>query len=61
MNNPEVVPINAKTEERINNLLKSFVNKFAVACGMVNSDRIKIIPTTRIFKTTVSAIMIIVR
>ena len=61
INNPEIVPIKAKTDERISSFLKSLVNKFAVACGIVNNERIRIIPTTRIFKTTVKAIKVIVK
>ena len=61
MNNPNIVPKKANTEERINRILKSLVNRFAVACGIVKSDRIRMIPTTRIFKTTVSATRMMVR
>ena len=58
---PETVPIKANAEDNRISFLKSFVYKFAVACGMVSSDRIRIIPTTLMFKTTVSAIKVMVR
>jgi len=51
-----MAPIKANTEDKINSFLKSLVNKFADACGMVSNDKIRIIPTTLIFKTTVKAI-----
>jgi hypothetical protein len=56
INNPDKVPVKAKTDDKISSFLKSLVNKFAEACGMVSNDKIRIIPTTLIFKTTVKAI-----
>ena len=61
INSPEIVPSNANKVEKIKSFLKSFVYKFAVACGIVSNDKMRIIPTTRIFSTTVNAINIIIR
>lgn len=61
INNPEIVPVNANIVDKTSNFLKSLVNKFADACGMVSSERMRIMPTTRIFSTTVKEISIMVR
>lgn len=56
INKPETVPVKANNDDSITSFLKLFVNKLAVACGTVSSDKMRMIPTTLIFKTTVNAI-----
>ena len=58
---PEKVPANAKSVDKPIIFLKSDVNRLAVACGSVRSERIRIIPTTLMFSTTVSATNVMVR
>ena len=59
--NPEKVPANAKNVDKPIIFLKSEVKRFAVACGSVRSERIRIIPTTLMFSTTVSATNVMAR
>ena len=61
MSKPELVPINANKVDNKIKKRKFFVNKLAVACGKVNNERIRIIPTTLMFKTTVKAITTITK
>ena len=60
-NNPEMVPKKANNDEKTNSLLKSFVKRLAVACGIVSNDKMSMMPTTRIFNTTVRAIKVMVK